>query len=92
MWDGLGPLVPSLLSCVSGFEFRLFFHEPLFAHTDQQLAWTVFEGFAGNEANPELRWTQELGVTLPLGFFDPLGLSKFDNPEVSQVARGLKTR
>ena len=24
---------------------------------------------------------QEMGVTPPLGFFDPLGLSKFDDPE-----------
>ncbi|CAE7871453.1 FCPF, partial [Symbiodinium microadriaticum] len=28
-------------------------------------------------------FSQELGVTPPLGFFDPLGLSKFDNPEIA---------
>jgi len=28
-------------------------------------------------------FSAELGVTPPLGFFDPLGLSKFDNPEIA---------
>ena len=30
---------------------------------------------------------QELGVTPPLGFFDPLGLSKYDNDEAPRVWR-----
>ena len=30
---------------------------------------------------------EELGVTPPLGFFDPLGLSKFDDPEVFRSLR-----
>ena len=32
---------------------------------------------------------EELGVTPPLGFWDPLGFSKFENPEAtSETARG----
>eukprot|EP00439_Symbiodinium_sp_Y106_P039137 s5517_g4.t1 len=38
----------------------------------------------GDWANFTEGWyCSELGVTPPLGFFDPLGLSKFDNPEIA---------
>ena len=33
---------------------------------------------------------QELGVTPPLGFWDPLGFSKYENPEVCELDSGMK--
>ena len=30
---------------------------------------------------------QELGVTPPLGFWDPLGFSKFDDPEAERTPK-----
>ena len=34
---------------------------------------------------------QELGVTPPLGFWDPLGLSKFDDPEAFWFGMGFRS-
>ncbi|CAK9017294.1 unnamed protein product [Durusdinium trenchii] len=47
-------------------------------------AWGDWANYADSPLRAEADFSQELGVTPPLGFWDPLGFSKFENPEVAK--------
>ncbi|CAK9077648.1 unnamed protein product [Durusdinium trenchii] len=47
-------------------------------------AWGDWSNFTDSPLRAEADFSQELGVTPPLGFWDPLGFSKFENPEVAK--------
>ncbi|CAE7832187.1 FCPB [Symbiodinium sp. CCMP2592] len=47
-------------------------------------AWGDWANYTESPLRAAPDFTQELGVTPPLGFFDPLGLSKYDNDEIAK--------
>ncbi|CAJ1399577.1 unnamed protein product [Effrenium voratum] len=48
-------------------------------------AWGDWANYTDSPLRAEaVDFSSQLGVTPPLGFFDPLGLSKFDDPEVAK--------